>query len=247
MRTSSVALLALLWLTSAFADSSFVAPTPSVVASKITQVVASGTTVRSSGVKFAQIGCLGGGGAGGGSASTTGQNSAGGGGGAGSLSWVNVNAPAGDYVITIGAAGTAGTTGNNPGGNGGDTSVVVNGVTVCVGKGGTGGGGAASAFAGTAGAGGVAGTGDVTSTGHGGGPGIVSSGLNTNYATTGAGGNSLWGAGGISVTILSTATGAAASGNGAGGAGGTAVGTSGTAQGGVGTIGKVVIYEYNSQ
>lgn len=221
--------------------------TPAVVTGKITQVTSSQTVTRATGIKFTKIECLGAGGGGGGVAGVVSQTGSGGGGGAGSLSIVNVNAPAADYVITIGAAGTGAVAGGNTGGTGGDTTVTVNGVTVCVGKGGNGGAGSGGAQA-SGGAGGTAGTGDVTTTGM---PGFMGFGalITTTVGNSAQGGSSAWGGGGNQSTAAfsSAVAGAAGLGNGSGGSGGVANASTGTAAGGAGTAGKVVITEYTNQ
>jgi len=117
----------------------------------------------------------------------------GGGAGGGSRKVVTASDIGAGKLVIIGVAGAAGAAGNNAGGNGGDTSVG----SLCIAKGGSGGGGNAGTplATGVAGAGGVAGTGDVASPGMSGGLGTCFS----QQASSGCGGSSLVGSGGPSV------------------------------------------------
>lgn len=203
----------------------------------------SGTYTPTSGMVYCILECVGGGGAGGGSGSASAgfQVSAGGGGGGGYARLVASSATIGaSQTVTVGAAGTAGTAGNNPGGNGGDTSVG----SLCIGKGGTGGGGSTGGAVAAGGAGGVAGTGDITFPGQqgmGGGFLLSSSGS----GTIAGGGNSYFGTGGNPVTLsASNGTGTAGSLYGGGGGAGMSFNAGGNVAGAAGAKGVVFITEY---
>lgn len=217
---------------------SWAAPAAGGVVSVKTRVfTSSGTYTPSAGMLYAQIICLGAGAGGGGAGNF--QNSAGGG-GAGSLSQKLASAAdiGASQTVTVGSAGSAGSSGGGTGGTGGDTSLG----TLCVGKGGSGGGGVNSSGAvGAGGNGGVAGTGDVTGTGAPGLNGVVISG-GTHWS--GTGGSSPWGGGGKSVPTNNN--GNAGSGYGAGGSGAMA-NAGGGRSGGAGSPGLVIITEYCSQ
>lgn len=252
--------------TFALSDSSFVAPsaigtasTPlaialggcnstsgCVVAGKITKVTSSQTITRATGIKFVQISCLGGGGAGGGATSGAANTGVGGGGGSGGMSWVNLNAPAADYVITIGAGGTVGTAGNNAGNNGGATSVVVNSITVCAASGGTGGGGSPGNAIAVGGGGGALGTGDFTTVGNSGGsangPNLI-----TFLSISGFGAPSVLGGGVPGIVTAGSQAGTAGNVYGAGGSGGNSFANAGAVTGGAGGAGVVFITEFTNQ
>lgn len=238
-----VGLLALLLSSTAFADSSFVAPAIGVVAVKKQVFLATGTYTPSTGMLYAQIECKGGGGGGAGAAASLTGISGGGGGGEGSYSRVLVTAAqiGASKAVTIGGAGNGGATGANNGTAGGDTSVG----TLCVAKGGSPGTQLGSNLLGPGGLGGVAGTGDYTLQGL---PGTASNGgtITTINGTGGLGGGS-------SPIQTVVGTGAATGGTnatantGAGGTGASVNGSAGTAPGGNGATGNVYILEYTSQ
>ena len=203
-----------------------------------------GTYTPHAGMVTCIIECIGGGGAGGGSNGTGSQVNVGGGGGSGGYSRKLATAAAigASKAVTIGAGGTAGAAGPNAGGNGGDTSVG----TLCIAKGGTGGGGTdVNVTVGSAGAGGVAGTGDVTAAGASG-----MSGYAANTAAVSvfgaAGGSSIFGGGAAPAAFFGTgdANGAAASAYGSGGGGGYTSNSIANVAGGAGSSGIVVITEY---
>lgn len=208
---------------------------------------ASGTYTPNANMFYATIECVGSGGGGGGTViSSASAVASGGGGGGGSYSRVAVSkATVGaSQTVTIGTAGTGGNAGNNAGNAGGDTSVG----TLCVGKGGSGGGAASSGSGGssnsrgTGGAGGVVGTGDVTIVGG--------DGVNGWSATTNAtvvvipqGGESVFGSGAKSAV---NGTGTTATVPGTGGAGGNDINNAAARAGGDGKAGIVIITEYRS-
>jgi hypothetical protein len=212
---------------------------PPVATVKIQAITSSGTYTPSAGMLYCIIECWGGGGGGGGAATTTTGFTSGGGGGAGGKSRKVATAAAvgASQTVTIGTAGAAGTAGANNGGAGGDTSVG----TLCVGKGGSGGAGAAANNGGAGGTGGVAGTGDVTGTGQNGSTGVGAA-IQTVGAYTNAGASTDVGGGGQAPTQT---TGIAGTGFGSGGSGGNTFSTA--VAGGAGRPGLVVITEFCSQ
>lgn len=219
-----------------------------VVAAKETFVTSSQTVTRATGIKSAFIVCWGAGGGGAGAAASAVGISTGGGGGGGSWSYVNANAPAASYVVTIGASGAGGATGGNNGSAGGDTTVVINGVTVCVGKGGSGGTQTGTNSGGPGGAGGVPGTGDFTTTGQAGVTAIGAS-ITTIQGVAGIGGNG-YGGGAVAASLSgggATNGGSSAANTGAGGGGGVSDGSASTASGGGGGSGGVLIVEQTNQ
>jgi hypothetical protein len=213
------------------------------VASVAMQVFsASGTYTPTSGMLYCIIECVGAGGGGGGAASALSPSSGqGGGGGSGSYSRIVSSAATigASQTVTIGTGGSAASAGNNAGGNGGDTSVG----SICIGKGGTGGGGAAQDASGTGGAGGVAGTGTVTIVGNAGMPGASNNVNNAGNCALpgGLGGASFFGGQGVAIRAQGAGTAGTTGSGGNGGAsynGGAAVG------GGAGGAGYVIITEY---
>lgn len=209
----------------------------------IQKFTTTGTYTPTSGMKYCIIECVGGGAAGGSSAQSAAPSmNAAGGGGAGSYSRkVSTAASIGSsQTATIGAGGTPGAAGTNAGGNGGDTSIG----SICIGKGGSGGAGAGSGGQSSGGAGGVAGTGDLTVVGN---PGQPGGGGNvvTFIMPSGAGGSSIYGAGGNS-GISPGYTGNAGNSYGSGGSGGFSFANSAAVQGGAGAPGIIIITEFIS-
>lgn len=202
------------------------------------QTAGSFTYTPTAGMVYAKVECVGGGGGGGGANGASGNSAGGGGGGSGAYSQLITDAATigASKPVTVGAGGT-GTTG--PGGTGGDTSLS----TLCVAKGGLGGGQATSGGA-NGGAGGAAsgGTGTAKFSGNGGSPGFGVVSFSTALGGTGAG--SYFG-GGAKAT---TNTGAGLSGTGCGGAGsGGAVYGATSVNGGAGAAGCVIITEFINQ
>jgi len=211
---------------------------------KIQVFNASGTYTPTVGMQTAIIEAVGGGGAGGGVVGAASRFVGGGGGGAGSWSKASVTAAqiGASQVVTIGPGGTGSS--GAAGGNGTDTSVG----SLCIGKGGTGGGfNNASTNFGAPGAGGVAGTGDHTTVGNPGGQGETTALASiTAGSLSGYGGQSLFG-GAAAATLNgggTSAGNAAAANSGSGGSGATSGNTASNAAGGNGGSGKVVITEY---
>jgi len=205
---------------------------------------ANGTYTPHAGMVTCIIECVGGGGAGGGSNGTGSQVNVGGGGGSGGYSRKLSTAAAvgASKTVTIGAGGTAGAVGPNAGGNGGDTSVG----SLCIAKGGTGGGGTdVNVSVGAAGAGGVAGTGDVTAAGSSGNSGYAANTAGVSVFGA-AGGSSIFGGGAAPAAFFGTgsANGAAASAYGSGGGGGYTSNAVTDVAGGAGSSGIVIITEY---
>jgi hypothetical protein len=207
------------------------------------QLTGSGNYVPSVGMAFVNFTCVGAGAGGGSVANQTGSNSAGGtGGGAGSSSTVRLTAAqiGASQPYVSGAAGAGGTAPGGNGGNGGDTTL---GSTLCVGKGGIGGGAAGNGSAGAGGNGGVAGTGDVTNPGA---PGGVGDGVAITSVTThgGFGASSPYGGGGQATSIAAThIAGNAATGCGAGGSGAASNEASVSVAGGAGSAGCLFYQE----
>lgn len=202
----------------------------------------SGTYTPSAGMLYCEIWAIGGGGGGGGCSAVSGA--AAGGGAAGSEARLLATAATigASKPVTIGTGGTAGANTGGTGGTGGTTTV---GSTLISAPGGLGGVGATSAVGTAAGAGQIATVGDVLGIGA---PGGSASG-NSNNAnmTSGYGGSSSLGGGGIARAGNTPAAGAAGTDNTGGGGGGATAGT-GTAQiGGVGGKGYVIITEWCSQ
>jgi hypothetical protein len=209
--------------------------------SAVQQVItSSGTYTPTSGMKFAIIECVGGGGGGGAVAGTAGNTYVGGGGGAGGYSRVRVTAAqvGASQTVTIGAGGNGGAAGSNNGSPGGDTSVG----SLCVAKGGSGGGFCSVASGAAGGLGGVAGTGDLSSPGAPGGTGFYNATANSIFARTGIGGSSIWGGGGRG-NVAGATDGEAAPGVGGGGGGALTTSASNFA-GGNGKAGAAVITEF---
>jgi hypothetical protein len=192
------------------------------------------TYTPTTGMLFTLLGTVGGGAGGGGcAASAAGNQSAGGSGGGGSTSLKLVSAATigASQTVTIGAAANGGTSGNNAGTDGNDTSIG----SLCIGKGGTHGNGAAAASSALGGAGGVVGTGDITIPGAAGGNGMAAAIVTVNQASGNGGSSGLgFGAGGIGVRA---ANGTAGSNYGGGGSGGESEAGSGAASGGAGAQG----------
>lgn len=213
------------------------------ILSNIRIYTSSSTWTKPSDLSFIIVEVIGAGGGGGGAASSTASNNAlGKGGGAGGYSWKKIVAASlgssEDYVV--GAAGTAGSAGNNAGGTGGDSSFGT--TPILTGNGGVGGTGGANgnavAFALSA-VGGAATGGDVNIPGNIAPWAFRASGSD---AITGAGANSLLGAGGAA--RVNSGTGNTATGYGAGGGGAGSFNGAGTAAGGAGTQGLVRVYEF---
>jgi len=208
------------------------------------------TTVLTSGTSFTtqpttnqiNIKLIGGGGGGGGCTSVASAASAGGGGAAGAYAEkLFAVAPNTAYTYAIGAAGTgaSGAAGNNggsstftvgattvtaPGGNGAPVATAV--TTLSIYRGGT----AAS----------VATNGDVNDGGEPGGSRVIVV-VATPVGASGAGGSTIYGAGGSSISAVGT--GSAGTGYGAGG-GGAMTGASTVRTGGSGTAGVCIVDEY---
>jgi len=207
--------------------------------------VANGTYTPTTGMVYCIIECVGGGAGGGGCAnSSAGQQGSGGGGGGGSYARLIASAATigASQAVTVGAAANGGTAGNNAGTAGNDTSVGA----LCIGKGGSAGGGAAANANGTGGAGGIAGTGDFSVPGQAGASGgfSVVSGAGSVQFSSASGGSS-----GLSFGFGAVAGGGSGTGNngsnyGGGGAGGRSSSASGAAAGGIGAAGIVVITEF---
>lgn len=208
-----------------------------------TQVLtASGTYTPTAGTKTVRIELLGGGGGGGGVlASGGGRAGSGGGGGAGGYLIKTFSGVTGTYTVTVGAGGAGGVNGTN-GGNGGSTTFV-NGGTTYTAFGGTGGtfmlavNNAGDNVAGGAGAV-VSTNGDINGAGA---PGLYGTSVNGANGSSGNGGSTLYGGGGVGISA--SGAGIAGAGFGAGGSGAfDIINTSRT--GGAGKGGVIIIYEY---
>ncbi len=209
-----------------------------------------GTVIGSGGSYTPSIGCThalirlqAGGGGGGGADTAAVSGAAGGGGSAGG--YLEVYVPVSHAVpltISIGAAGSAGAAAAGTGGDGGDTTIVV-GATTYTAKGGKGGIGSVGGTTINSVLGGdsptISTNGDVNSGGSPGSPGLTMTGL---LASSGAGGSSVFGAGGNGKNTQSA--GSVGVGHGSGGSGGCCVNGGAAAAGGAGLIGLIVIQEY---
>lgn len=210
---------------------------------KTQKFTSSGTYTPSTGMLYCTLECMGAGAGGGGTQGTASVGGGGGGGGAGSYGRVTVSAATigASQTVTIGAAGSGGAAGNNSGSAGGDTSVG----TLCIGKGGSGGSGSNGSAA-IGGLGGTASTGDIPATGQRGGPSLATNGIQIGHG--GAGGSTVWGAGGATtISFNNSNAGVAGSGYGSGGSGASNANGSVNQAGGAGAPGYVIITEFCTQ
>ncbi len=206
------------------------------------QYLTSGTAATytaTAGTRFALVRGWGGGGGGGGAlgASTT-TSVAPGGGAGGFFEYFYANPTTATY--TIGGGGAGATAGPNTGSTGGTTTFSVNSLSATGGLGGVGAAGVISAgfSAIIGGVGGTGTNGTYNASGSAGGAGIFFSGA----GVSGTGGSvGEWGAGGQGRN--SVGAGLNASGIGSGGAG--AISTTSSLAGGNGSIGLIIVYEYN--
>lgn len=208
---------------------------------KVQKFTASGTYTPSAGMLYCIIECVGGGGGGGGVGAAAGRNDTSGGGGAGGYSrkYATAATIGASKAVTVGGAGAAGVGGLSNGSAGTATSVG----TLCIANGGSGGINAAAGVPPNGGLGGAVGTGDIALAGNAGGAGTI--GTNTSQIIpSGAGGNSVFGGGGLAVCASGFVNGNAAVGAGGGGSGAGGFNATGTANGGAGANGIVVITEY---
>lgn len=214
---------------------------------KVQVFTASGTYTPTAGMKTTVIECVGGGGAGGGASGAVGFILAGqgGGGGAYARTYVTAAQVGASQTVTIGAGGTPGSAGANAGGAGGDTSVG----SLCVGKGGAGGGYVTNAVIASVTNGGSASssTGDVKIDGSDGVAGWDALASGEDHRPTSIGGASYFG--GATAFMLNAGTktaGTAGKNYGGGGTGGFTYGTTGgsTVAGAAGANGLVVVTEY---
>lgn len=213
-----------------------------------TQVfTASGTYTPTVGMKYCTIEVVGGGAGGGGSATTAAMEvSGGGGGGSGGYARKTVNSSiiGVSKAVTVGAGGAGGNNTGSDGAAGNATSV---GVIVSA-SGGTGGEGglSLSTYGNEGGVGGVGANGDFNA--HGG-PGQLGMGSFVGaIAFSGAGGNSIFGGGGVGRTAQTGIPTPGFNGTAYGGGGSGATSTQGDAgeAGGNGASGIVIITEYIS-
>jgi len=203
------------------------------------------------GTKNYRLRLWGGGGGGGGVISAA--CAAAGGGGSGSYAERFGSPIAEAYTFALGAGGTGGSTAGGNGGNGGDSIFSAGGVTVTA-PGGSGGKGdnagtvGATSRARAGGAGGIQSTNGTTN--GAGSPGAPAIMVRINFvdimATSGAGGSSALGGGGIGYerSVTSTAAGSPAAGPAAGGGGAIDDGTAARA-GGAGGAGHGILEEYS--
>ena len=208
---------------------------------KLRSFIASGTYTPDANLVSAMIEVQGGGGGSGAVTGSAGYALTGGGGGAGGYSRsIKTAAQIGaSQAITIGAAGLGG------GGNGGTGGTSSCGALVTA-NGGSGGEQATSGSAGQGGAGGAAGTGDLAIAGQAGGTGLYfASATPLLMCSTGTGGSSHFGRGGVTAaTNNSFVGGGVPSGYGAGGSGASTHNNSGAPVGASGGTGIVVITEF---
>lgn len=203
------------------------------------------------GTKNYRLRLWGGGGGGGGVISAA--CAAGGGGGAGGCAERFGNPLAATYTFALGAGGTGGSTAGGDGGNGGDSTFSVGGVLVTApggsgGKGDAAGTGGATSRARAGGAGGILSTNGTTN--GAGAPGLPAIMVRINFAdimaTSGSGGSSAYGGGGLGFerSVTSTAAGNAAVASAAGGGGAIDDGTAARA-GGAGGAGHGILEEFS--
>lgn len=208
---------------------------------------ASGTYIPNADMLYCIVRAQGAGGGSGGNVGTVGTSVGSGGGGGGEfvesiLTAADIGA---SKTVTIGAAGTAGAH-NTAGGAGGDTSLAA----LVVAKGGSGSGAATAGvnFGSSGALGGTGGTGDIKVPGMPG-TGGLGHNVNTAYPTSGTGGNSRYGAGGLGQ--VRAATGAVAGivgvGYGAGAGGAVNFNTATNTNGAAGTAGFMEIIEFCSK
>lgn len=200
---------------------------------------ASGTYTPTTGMMFSLLESTGGGGGAGGVASST--NMGGGGGGGGGSTSIALKTAAqvgGSQTVTIGASAAGGSAGNNNGTAGNDTSIG----SLCVGKGGSFGAGAAANSNGAGGAGGVSGTGDISIVGQAGKDGSGATVSTTNSPGSDGGSAGLgFGHGGRGKDL---SNGPAGSNYGGGGAGGSDRGAGGNRSGGAGAQGVALALDF---
>jgi len=198
-----------------------------------------GTYTPTAGMLYCKVYCTGGGGGGGGASAATGQScgAQGGSGGGTAIKIFSAGTIGSSQTVTIGAAGTGGGAGAN--GTAGAASTFGALLTGNGGNLGTSLGTSATVATGAAGViGGTATSGDYNISGGKSTPVIY---RGTTGCFGGAGGDSLFGIGGLDVT--GTSNGNAATGYGAGGSGASAA-SAGNTTGGAGTGGIIVVEEY---
>lgn len=200
-------------------------------------------------LRAVRIKCQGGGGGGGGVISNTGRTAIGAGGSGGHYaeSYFEVTSiPSGNITVTRGAGGSAGSSSAGTGGNGGTSSFG----SLVVAHGGIGGAGedAAGFFGATPRVVGSTLPNSSTPTGQiivRGGASQAGTAQGTNWAASGAGGDSFLGKGGGSVAVVSASTTGNAGGQYGGGGSGAAGAANGTNRaGGAGAIGIVIVELY---
>lgn len=215
----------------------------------------SGTYTPNANLVYAKLSCLGGGAGGGAVTGSLGFTASAGGGGAGGWSEKTVTAATigASKAVLIGTGGAGGAAGNNAGAVGGPscfTSSTCASGQIVTGLGGGAGNFSNSGSAGLGGIGAAAGTGDVTGTGA---PGTgafyyASSTILIMNGSSGAGGNSRLGGGGLPPLANGSANaGNNATGYGAGGSGAAFQNIAANAAGGAGSAGFCMATEYNSQ
>lgn len=212
------------------------------------QYLKTGTTYTpTTGTNTIVIDMVGGGGGGGAVPASSSSSSSGSGGGAGGRLIKRITSVSGTYTYSIGGGGAGGVAGTNNGSTGGNTTFV-NGATTYTAYGGGGGYGdgthtssiGASQPGGSGGA--VSTNGDINTGGMPGNPGFT---FTTTYQSSGTGGSTLYGGGGVGMVTI-TGAGNNATGYGAGGGGAASSVISTTAKaGGNGTQGIIIVYEYN--
>jgi len=209
--------------------------TPQQIGSDTIYTTGSGTYSIPSGANYVRVYVTGGGGGGGGASGSSGYwFNSGGAGAGGTIIGVLAVTSGQSITYTVGAAGTGGV-GTNSGTDGGTSSLNYNSTDFAIGVGGDGSGGG-----GYSGAGGAANhTGMVSVSQNPGGAGA--SGSYGNFANTGAGGASYYGAGGSKGNYIYSGNGGSATSTHYGAGGGGAGSNSGNATGGAGAEGYIVI------
>ena len=213
---------------------------PVQIGSDTIYTTGSGTYSIPSGANYVRVYVTGGGGGGGGASGSSGYwFNSGGAGAGGTIIGVLAVTSGQSITYTVGAAGIGGI-GTNSGTTGGTSSLNYNSTDFAIGVGGTGSGGG-----GNGGAGGAAThTGMVAIAGGGGGAGA--SGSYGNFANTGAGAASYYGAGGSKGNYIYSGNGGSATSTHYGAGGGGAGSNSGNATGGAGAGGYIVIQAWTN-
>lgn len=198
------------------------------------------------GTTFVVVYCMGGGGGGGGAEATgPGEGAAGGGGGAGALAVGRITSGFSGVTVTVGGGGAGSTGGPNTASTGGTSSFG----SFLIASGGLGGAGETAQAAPMAAIGGAGGSssGSASLFGSQGQKGEQGYAHNVSLVIPGAGGSTIFGAGGFSVATAGSRSNDNGRGYGSGGAGAAnGVNQGANRTGGTGGQGIVLVYEYSA-